>query len=385
MKMRSLVFSAAALSCAALWSTSANAEVGTAPFNPSTDLRLEELPISTGLLPSDTASLAVGLTVTPYQDVSIVMFGDADYDFDATDIQFTGTPDSGVFTNTLGADVTVTVHLDVIGINTEFDVGVYSIEEDAVADFTPYVLPGADPRPIEVAETIGPFALVDQQAFTVPGFGNEGTLDVDFHIDIPGISYESTSIDITDDPDSGVPTELGNYVMEDSNLELTLPNAIPGQTSSVWGELNGLLDSEVSFVFEVTVTVIVLDNPITVGPLEFGVDVPIRQDEPVVFEPEEMQFMVPEEPAPATTGDDGTSTGTPPDSDSDSAGTTTDDPGGSSGGEVPDTDSGGVPADGFGEGDSGCGCSTADNRREGGLAFGLGLLGLLALRRRRRS
>jgi MYXO-CTERM domain-containing protein len=382
MSMQKLVLGAAAATCAGLWSTDAGAEIGSAPFNPSTEFRAEEIEgIETGYI--GPSLLQVNLQVIPYQDVSIQMFGDAEYDFDTSRIQFIGTEDAGVFTNTLGADVIATVQVD-LGFPVEFDLGLYSIDETEVANFTPYVLPGADPRPITVAETIGPFNLLDED-FTVPVFGNDANVTIDFHIEIPGISYESTLINITDDPESAVPAELGHYTVENSQLDLVLPNAAPGQRTSIWGQLNGLYSSEIAFVFTVNGTVIISDNPVTVGPYEIRVDVPIREDEPVTFDPEEMQFDVPEVPdepdtdsdsdSDSTTGDDPTS-----DSDSDSDTTTGDDPSETTGEPSSDTD-GGLPADGFGDSDTGCGCTT--DRRPGGWGFGLAMLGLLALRRRR--
>ena len=367
-----------------LGSADAQAETAAAPFNPDKEFRPVEFPWESGFIPN-SGPLQINLTATPYQEVYVGMFGDGEYDFDETSILFVGDPDSGTFRNTLGADVTVIIAIDALGINTEFEVGVYSIEEDASAEFTPYVLPGADPRPIFVAEQIGPNNLVNED-FVIPGFDIPGTINIDYVIDIPGISYESHRIDLTDGDDSAVAQQLGSYDIEGQNLELVLPDAAPGQTSSVWGTLNGELDSEIAITFTTTVSVTVFEQNFDIGPIDIQLDYPVTEDYAVVFDPIEMQYTTPDLPAGTTggedptTGGDGSTSDGDSDSDSDSAGDTTTgapptDP--TTGGDT-DTDGGFLPA-GEAAGD-GCGCRSSGGT---GWAGALALLGLVAVRRRR--
>ncbi len=166
-----------------------------------------------------------------------------------------------------------------------------------------------------------------------------------------------------------------------------LPDSVPGQTTDMYGTLYGTFDAEIALILLASGTVDVGGVEISFGPIEVPLDFPINEAIPVEFPAEQISFDVPELPDPGTstgeaadssTGDGDDSSGG--DSDSDSNGTTTgaDPDATTSGGD--EGSSGGFPA-APAPSDAGCGCATTDEG--GGVAWMLGLFGLVALRRRR--
>jgi MYXO-CTERM domain-containing protein len=358
----------------ALVGTEAQAETDSDNFNPQTTFRPNEFPWTSG--PIDLVlGASVALNASAYHEIDIEMLGDAEYDFDAQTLTFTGAEDGGTMENALGVEVSVTIDLPALGT---FDIGVYNIEETADGTFSPYLLPGDPERPFGVDEAIGPNDLVDTE-FSQLGF--DITLDIDWVLNIPGIEYQSTRILLSDGEDSVISNELGLYENENEALDLILPDAVPGESTEMYGTLYGELDAEIALVFLISATV----NEIPIGPIEVPLDYPVNENLEVEFPVERIVFDVPEAPEPGTTtGDPGSTTDEPSDdtsgSDSDSDGTTTtgDEPDPTTSGG--DGSSGGLPAAPE-PSDSGCGCTTSNDGT--GFAWVLGLFGLTMLRRRR--
>lgn len=361
--------------------TEAYAETDSDNFNPQHSFRPNEFPWESGPIGFSVLGqeVSVNLTATAYHEVTIEMVGSTEYDFDAQALTFTGDADGGVMQNALGIEVTVIVTAPLLGT---FEVGVYQIDETVDGTFSPYLLPGDDERPFGVEEAIGPNDLLETD-FSV--LGQEVTLDIDWQLNVPGIEYQSTRILLTDGEDSVIANEVGVYDAEDDALDLVLPDVVPGETSTMYGTLEGEFDAEVSLVFIINATV----SEIPVGPFEAPLDYPVNEGIPVEFPVEVINFDVPAEPEPGSTGEveDGTSTGEEPsadssggDSDSDSDGTTTGIDPNPTTGDMGDGSSGGLPAAPE-PSDSGCGCTT--NNEGGGFAWVLGLFGLTMLRRRR--
>lgn len=363
----------------ALVGSEAHAETDADSFNPQTSFRPNEFPWTSG--PISLLGLAdISLNASAYHEIDIEMLGDGEYDFDAQTLSFTGEADGGTMENALGVEVSVTFTFPGLG---DFDLGLYNIEETANGTFSPYLLPGDTERPFGVNEAIGPNDLLDT-TFTVPtpGDGTQVTVDIDWQLNVPGIEYRSNRILLTDGEDSIIANEVGVYDAEDANLDLILPDSVPGATSTMYGTLEGELDAEVEFIFIINATI----GIIPVGPIEIPLAYPVNENLEVIFPVEQINFDVPLEPEPGTsTGEVGESSTTDDgaessgsDSDSDS-GTTTGDPV-----DPTDTDAGGetggLPAAPT-PGDAGCGCTS--NTDAGGFAWLLGLFGLAALRRRR--
>ncbi|MGH1346346.1 MAG: MYXO-CTERM sorting domain-containing protein [Nannocystales bacterium] len=360
----------------ALVGAEAHAETDADNFNPQTTFRPNEFPWTSGPI-NLILGASIALNASAYHEIDIEMLGQGEYDFDAQTLNFTGDADGGTMENALGFEVSVTFSFPGLG---DFDLGLYNIEETADGTFSPYLLPGDVERPFGVNESIGPNDLFD----TAFSFGVDVTLDVDWVLNVPGIEYRSNRILLTDGEDSVIANEVGVYDAEDDNLDLILPDLVPGESSDIYATLEGQLDAEIAFVFIINATV----SEIPVGPIEVPLDYPVNEGLEVVFPVELLTFDVPEAPEPGTsTGSaDGSTTDEPAadssggDSDSDSDGTTTGDPidpstsggDGSSGGGLPAAPS---PSD------SGCGCTA--NTDAGGFTWLLGLFGLVMLRRRR--
>ena len=370
-----------------LAASEAKAEVGVDNFDPQTSFRPQEFPWESGWLPEDSA-LQINLQAAAYQEVDIRMLGDGEYDHDVQTLTFIGDPDGGTIENALGIEVTAVVGIHgILGIDTEFEVGLYTIEETATGIFTPYVLPGAPVRPIVVSEAFGPNNLVNED-FTIPGFDIPGNLNIDYTLNVPGNEYSSINIELNDAADdTAAPMLVGDYDQEGEHLDLILPNATPGQDSSLYATLHGTFSSEISLVFEITVTIEISDIPFEIGPFEVVLDYPVVQDLPVEFGEEQLLYTVPEIPEPATSSDDGgvdassSSAGESSSSDSDSDSTTSGEPPASTGDAPPDSDTeGGIPADNIPGRSNGCGCASGNGA---GAVWSLLLLGLWAVRRRR--
>ena len=363
----------------ALVGTEAHAETDVDNFNPQHTFRPNEFPWESG--PIDLVlGFDINLTASAYHEVDIEMLGEAEYDFDAQTLTFTGDMDGGLMENALGVEIGVTVTHSVFG---DFQVGLYNIEETASGTFSPYLLPGDVERPFGVNEAIGPNDLVDTM-FTISTF--DITLDIDWQLNIPGIEYQSTRILLTDGEDSVIANEVGIYANEDQALDLMLPDAVPGGTSEMYGTLEGEFNAEVSLVFIINATI---DNgvEIPIGPIEVPLDYPVNDAIPVEFPVELINFDVPApppDPGTSTGAGDGSSSGD--DSSADTSGgesdsdSTTGDPIDPTTGGGDDGSSGGLPA-ADAPSDAGCGCTTGNEG--GGFAFAFGLFGLTMLRRRR--
>ncbi len=381
-------FASMMLGCVVLLAASeAKAEVGVDNFDPQTSFRPQEFPWESGWLPENSA-LQINLQAAAYQEIDIRMHGDGEYDHDAQTLTFVGDRNGGTMENALGIEVTAVVGIHgIFGIDTEFEVGLYTIEETAIGQFTPYVLPGAPVRPIVVSEAFGPNNLVNAD-FTIPGVNVPGTLNIDYTLNVPGNEYSSLYIELNDADDmSAAPMMVGSYDQEGEHLDLILPNAVPGQDSRLYATLHGTFNSEISVVFDVTVTIVVSGIPYDIGPFQIELDYPVVQDLPVVFGEEQLLYTVPELPEPGTSSDDGgveesSSDGGSSDSgdsDSDSDSTTTGAPGSTSDTPTDSDTEGGIPATVPGS-SSGCGCASGPG---GDAAWGLLVLVLAAARRRR--
>jgi len=376
---RIIIVSSAGL-LVALASPLASADTQNATFDPSIEWRPTEFPFESGYIPA-TGPLRVNLGAAAFQEVVIEMQGDAAYDWDALALAYEGYPDGGHFRNTLGAEVTATIAIDAFGFQTEFEVGIWDIAEHADANFDPYVLPGNPVRPITVSEDIGPYNLVTEPFSVGPA---TGTLEIDYMFEVPGISFAGTRIDL--DAASGPADVMVTHDLENESLAVMLPSASVGETTSVWATMNGEFSSSLVLHLYPTVTVDILGAPLEIGPFDVAVAYPVLTDEPIVFEDVELQYDVPEPPAPGTTDDGGAdeTTGGEEGGTDDGAGadettgTPTDDDGETDDGSD-DEESGGGEGGAVGEQADGCGCTTAPSPTAGLWA----LLGLIAVRRRR--
>ncbi len=372
---------------AALVGSEAKAEVASDNFNPQHTFRPNEFPWESG--PIGVSAFSVNLTASAFHEVDIEMTGVGDYDFDAQSLTFIGDDDGGLMENALGVEVGVTVSIDIAGITADFDVGVFNIEETANGTFSPYLLPGDPERPFGVSEAIGPNNLVDT-SFTIPLPvipDAEVDLLIDWTLNVPEIEYRSTEVVLTDGEDSVLANEIGIYANEGEALDLVLPGATPGETSTMFGTLHGTFDAEVSLVFTVSGTVTSGTVEFNIPPIDVPLDFPVNEDEPIEFPPERLQYDVPEAPpagtssggADSSTGEPDETEGDPSESDSDSDSTTGDPPAETT--AAGDSSGGGIPADPTGDGDAGCGCSTGQQDKS--LLWMVGLLGFALVRRRR--
>lgn len=368
----------------ALVGTDAHAETDEDNFNPQITFRPNEFPWESG--PIGGSALSVNLTAAAYHEVDIEMVGQSQYDFDAQTLNFTGDKDGGVMENALGLELGVTVALDFLGISGEFDFGLFNIEETANGTFSPYLLPGDVERPFGVTEAIGPNDLIDQ-TITIPGTSIPVNVDIDWRLDVPGIEYQSIEIVLTDGEDSVIANEVGVYASEDDNLDLILPDAVPGESVEMYGTLYGTMDTEIAFVFIINVTATVSGVDFNINE-EVPLDYPVNTDLPIEFPVELINFDVPEAPEPGTSTGEAGDSSTTDEPAADSSGSDSDSDSDSTTGEPVDPSStggdgstgGGLPA-APSPSDAGCGCTT--NTDAGGFAWLLGLFGLAMLRRRR--
>ena len=285
-------------------------------------------------------------------------------------------PDSGLFENTLGAELTACIDVDIGIISQEFEIGIWEITEDANTMFTPYLLPGAPDRPVSVAETLGPFTLVDMASFDL-GLVS-GWITIDYQFDVPGISYQGTRIE-TDELEAQGGTDVASHDQEGQIVSAILPNAMGGEPASVWATKYGEFNSEVALRLMPTVH---LDQGggITIGPFDIPVDYDVIEDEEIVFPELQLTYNVPEMPAGSSGGADDESTGDGnDDSGAEQGGTTSGGETTTSGGSNDESGgiSGGPPGE-FDGADTGCGC------RGGDPPWAIGLVILLAAARRRR-
>lgn len=386
--MKKLAITAVGLT-SLLASTTALAEDAQAPFNPSYEASVAEFPWESAWLPNEDAAVRIQLTAAARQDVTIDMLGDATYDWDAQELIFRGADSEGEFTNNVELDVTVNLHVGFLGSNIDSEIGVYQLERDVMESFTPYVLDGNADAPVDIAQVIGPFNLVDAP-FTISD-SISGVFTLDFQIDTPGVSFQGTRIDV-DTADGSVFENMGTVTTENTFMDLAFEDAEPGGSATVYGTEYGVLNSELSVRLMPAVTVFIGagDNPVEVniGPFDVAVEYPLVEDEEIEFDAIALDFDVPEAPEPeggdSSTGDepagDDSSSGDEPESE-------TEGPTGETEGPTGETDAGDetggplTPA-GAGAETEGCGCQ-ASSPTSGAAWSLLSLFGLVAFRRRR--
>jgi MYXO-CTERM domain-containing protein len=367
---------------ATLVATDAQAETATAPFAPELTERVAEFPWDSGYVPA-TGPLRIKLEALARQDVTIEMDGDAAYDWESNALSFHGHTGAGNFANELGAEITATIAIDVFGFQTEFEVGIWEIAREVNDTFTPYVLAGNIDHPITLAQLIGPYNLVNQPFSVGPA---TGTLVIDWQLDVPGMTFRGTRIDIAND-DSAPP--VASVVEEHQEVSVTLPNAEPGGVARTWGTQYGAFDSEVALHVMPLVNLEIYGIPFTIGPFDMKIAYPHITDRELAFEQLPIDLGVPLAP-PEDDDDGGGDSGD--DGDSDSDGDDDDDDDGDDREPDPDGDSDGSGDAGDSDGDSGgaaessggCGCTTGSDPVPNALASGLLGLALVSLRRRRR-
>ncbi|MEM6294140.1 MAG: MYXO-CTERM sorting domain-containing protein, partial [Myxococcota bacterium] len=363
--------------------TEAHAESAQAPFEPTYEQTVAEFPWESAWLPNEDAAVRIQLTAAARQDLQIDMTGHADYDWDAQELIFRGDVDGGEIINIVDLDITANLHVGLLGSNVDSEIGLYNLNREVLAQFTPYLLDGNVDKPVELAQQIGPFNLVEAP-FQISD-SISGVFVLDFVIDTPGVTFEGTRIDV-DSSDSSVFENIATITTENGFAELAFEEAEPGGTHTVYGREHGLLNSELSvrLMPSVLVEIGAGDNPVEVniGPFDIGVEYPLVEDQEIVFDAIALDFDVPEAPEPETTGGDSSSggdesTGDAPEPEPEPEGTT----GGADEPEGGDETSGGVPLDGFGGAEAdGCGCSTTNDAPAAVWTL-FGLFGLLGLRR----
>lgn len=367
---------------ALLASNQALAESSNAEFSPELSRQVAEFPWESGWLPSEDATVRINLQAAARQNVLIALPGESNYDWDDQELVFRGDENEGLFQNEVDVDITATVAFTIFGVTTEGDIGIYHLNRLVSQDFTPYALPGNVDAPVTIADQIGPFNLVEEPFELGPAVG---TFYLDWVIDIPGVTFEGTSIDVTDDPTAG---NLVEVTTENEAVPMVMPGAEPGAIATLYATEYGLLNSEMSVRLMPYLEMTAYGVDFTVGPLDVELSYPVVEDEEVAFDQIALDYDVPEAPEepdpdpedpedpeepeePGTTGDEP------------EPGTTGDEPepmGDTDGEPMGDTDSAGL---GGVQSDNGCGCSTDGDHRKGALAAGfLGAL-LLGLRRRR--
>lgn len=346
------------------------------PYNPTHEWRPSEFPWESGYVPAD-GPLRVNLHAAAFHEVLIGMQGQANYDWVALTLDYLGLDDTGIFRNTIGAEVTATIAVDALGFQQEFEVGVWDIAEVAQEQFTPYLLPGNPERPVTVAQTIGPIQLANEPFAFGPV---TGTFVLDFAIDIPGISFEADRIELDAARGPGG-NQVATHDAEGEVLDVFLPPADPGESTHAYATMFGTFDSEAALHLYPTVNIEVSGVPFAIGPFDLVVDYPVISDEEVVFPELPLMFEVPELPdLPGTTSGADTSGG-----DVTGDGETSTDDGGAdttTSSTGTSEDSGGtIPADLGEDVGSGCGCRSTPQSS----VPWLGALLLLRNLRRRRT
>ena len=234
-------------------STEALAETDTAPFEPMTEARVQEFPWESGYFPS-SGPLRLQLEATAWQDIAIDMLGDAEYEWDSSTMVLRGQEDGGDFTNTVGAEIAVSIAIDVFGLETEAEIGIYDISEVFSQDFTPYVLDGNEDSPVSTMFSIGPFNIADEP-FTIGS--TEGTFVLDFRIDSPGVDFQGTRVDLSTEPGSVAPD--ASITSEGEVVEMLMAGE-PGEAVEVYGVQHGLINSELSVHLMPTVQMTAFGN-----------------------------------------------------------------------------------------------------------------------------
>jgi MYXO-CTERM domain-containing protein len=362
---------------AMLVSTQAQADTTTAPFDPAITERVAEFPWDSGYWP-ETGALRIKLGALAHQDVSVEMAGNASYDWEDRTLTFQGETGGGLFSNEFGAEITATVAIDIFGWQTEVEIGIWDLLEEMHDNFTPYVLEGNVEDPITLVQLVGPYNLVDQD-FTIGSA--EGKLIIDWKLDVPGMSFSGTRIDVADD---GTAPPVASFVEENEVLGMSLPDAEPGGVATAFGSQYGLFNSEVALHLMPSVELEYSGMTFTIGPFDMIVSYPLITDREFAFEAEQMDFGVPLAPPEDDGDDDGGDSGDggdEPDEDEDEEPEDREDePEADADEDEPE-----ATGDGGGVSDAGgCGCTAGSEPVPGALMSGLLGLALVSLRRRRR-
>lgn len=342
-----------------------------APYNPSvTDLRLVEAPYDSGFVPMNSP-LAIQLTAGVYGDLDVSMEGEAVYDWSEGELVFEGGTNTGSAEYAIGAEVNIKILIDV-GVQLEFDApGLpFVFEIPSLDAFDPYLLPGNPTRPAEMDTNVGPIEVASVPIDTeVLGFAVQGELSLDVQVDLVGAVYEGDTIDIATEL-GGDPTHTADAYL--GPVALDLPEPAGQEDTSIYATHNGTAEVEISIHFIPTLSITSPLNLMIAPDLEF--DVPILEGGEVILPLTEIELPAP--PRPPDPTDEGGETEESGSAEEDSGGDESSAEETESGG-----DEGGAGAEG-GRDDGGCGCSV-DNNAGGSLAFALGLLGLVAIRRRK--
>jgi MYXO-CTERM domain-containing protein len=361
--------------------TDALADTTTAPFDPAITERVAEFPWDSGYVPS-SGPLRVKLGALAHQDVTVEMAGDAVYDWDHNALAFHGETGGGTFANALGAEITATIAIDIFGWQTEFEIGIWDLLEELEDNFTPYVLEGNVEDPITLVQLLGPYNLVDQP-FTVGSA--TGKLVIDWKLDVPGMTFSGTRIDVADD---GTAPPVASIVEEHQVVGMNLPGAEPGGTATAYGTQHGVFNSEVALHLMPYVELEYMGVVFTIGPFDMELAYPLITDREFAFDQLQMDFGVPLAPPEEDEDeddDDGDGDGDDGDGADDDGGDEPDDrdddePEPEPEPEEPEATGG----DGSGVSDGGgCGCTAGSEPVPGALMSGLLGLALISLRRRR--
>lgn len=340
-------------------------------FNPQTTFNTAEFMWSSGQVP-DSGPLRVTLDVTAMQEIDIFMDGDAVFDDEASTLNTVGGMGDGELEVEFDGAVVATVTVDIDVIKADFPLEAAAFNEAFNAAFDPYVLEGAPVRPVTVEAMLEPQTLIEQDIPTGVPLVSLG-IKVDYYINATNLAYQTNRVDAHEgSADAPVSATLN---MHETAVPF-MPAADPGTETNVFLAAHGQFDAELQFVLVPSVSLIVEipfnNQEFEIADTEVVVPIPLEEATPVVFEPVEVQFDIPEDEVPETDSGSVEESGGPGEEDTgvDSLGTE------SGTGE----DSGGSPS-GDDRG-SGCNCSTTSNDLPAGwLTFGL--LGLLVVRRRR--
>ena len=185
----------------------------------------------------------------------------------------------------------MTVGYDVLGFSGEIEIGVYSISEDIGQNFTPYVLDGADTRPIATAFELGPYNLVDEPFEVGSGTGN---FKLDFRIDSPGITFEGTEVPASHRPGLRRPRgehhrgRPGRRTRDARSARRARLDLRPPSTASSTPR------SACTSCRRVELTIFGVD--LAIGPFDIEMEYPLLEGQEIQFDDVAMEFDIPEAP-----------------------------------------------------------------------------------------
>ncbi|MBL9107601.1 MAG: hypothetical protein JNL82_42330 [Myxococcales bacterium] len=366
----------------ALAPASASAELADHEFTPvhlQQLVGLDDFTFDTDWFPMD-AALQLRLVAHAGNSVQIVMPGAATYDWDATQIYYTGTPDAGTFNIDVGLTLDAKIRFDVLGQQWESDIiGPYDYAVITGAVYTPYLLFNNAERPVVIDDQTDPVTFVEVPV-TPDIIVASGHLDIDafliIHAELACVQIETAT---------SVPSAQLVVITEEGQMKPL--DAGPGPFPDpllAEGTLVCTLQTEPTVVLKPTLVMTILGQDFEIADIEIPISIP-PFDDTIRFDPRPLSF--PRPPAPA--GSDSSSGDGSSDSDGDSntggdseavpTSSAGDDSGEASGTGEPATDGEPSSSDGAGvDDDGGCGCRST---RTSPLAA---LLLLLARRRRRR-